>query len=484
MKSLLFFCFLSATILNANAQNLSIKEIHEDLRGPILKDSKGRLWFAGPKKITYYNGIWNDQNLPAPASYNPNVTNIREPLLIREDNTGNIWTCSKEGILQFDGVSWKLHNMGKMNFANTTMIFVDKKNRIYFLNINYEIAIYDNGNWTYLTKGLPNGINTFTEGDNEVLFGNSEKPVEVGVFNGSYRLEKSGDKLKLFKLMNDKATVIEYSKQKNLTSFIKILLSEDDKVIDSEITEQGAVLIYPDKIVIRSVEGEREVTLNTDIQKAIKTKENISTITTYKDKLYIGLNIGLLEIVGTHAKLLGISDGLADEHIVLLHTDPNGNLLALHKKAASISIDGVWKKYDKSNGFEFDFKGYNLIHILEWNKQLILCNYLVKMGPGGKANICIFENNKWSTYQSNFEYSKPEITSDGTLIFGGIKGGRLDGICYFKNGVFQNFNSDNGMPAKITKLIHVENDLIWITSVSLMNETFVSSLTFDDSFTK
>ncbi len=478
MKSILYICFLCVAILNANAQKLCIQEVHEDLNGPLLKDSHGRLWFAGPKKVTYYDGAWNDQILPAPAAYNPNVTNTREPLLIKEDNTGNIWTCSSKGILQFDGNSWKLHNTDKMNFANTTMIFVDKNNRVYFLNIKYEIAIFDKGNWTYLSKGLPSGINTFTEGDNEVLFGNSEKPVEVGVFNGSYKLEKSGDKLKLFTLMINKATVLDYSKQKNLTNYVKILLSEDDNVIDSEITDQGAVLIYPDRIVINSGENKREVLLDADIQKSIKTKENISTITTYKDKLYIGLNIGLLEIDGSKYKLLGTNDGLAEEHIVLLRTDPNGNLLALHKKAVTIAIDGTWKKYDKSNGFEFDFKGYNLIHILEWKEQLILCNYLMKMGPGGKANVCVFENNKWTTYKGNLGYMEPEITSDGTVLFSGIKGGRLDGICYLKSGIFQNLTSDDGIPAKITKLIHVEENVVWITSLSLMNESFVSRLSF------
>ncbi len=480
MKSILYFCLILIPILNIKAQELSIQEIHEDLRGPVLNDSKGRLWFTGPKRLTYFNGTWNDQKLPAPAAYNPNVISVREPLLLKEDKSGNIWTSSKKGLLQFDGKTWKLHESGKMNFANTTMIFVDYENRVYFLTINNEMGIYDSGNWTFLKrKDLPSDINMFADGDNEVLFGNKEKTKAVGVFNGTYKLVKDEEKLKRFNKLTENAILLEYSRQKNLYNYLQVHLTNDESVIKADVTDMGIILVYPDKVVIKSEENEREVQLDANIREIISDKENISTITTYREKLYIGLNKGLLEIIGTKAKLLGTNDGLAENNTVLLRTDPNKNLLVLHEKSATVAINGEWHKYDKSNGFDFNFKGLHAISLNECGNKLVLCNYNMLKG---KSDIHTFENNKWTTLTGNVSNEQYAITNNGTImIFGGIKGGMLNGISYLKDGKLHYLSDDDGMPAKFTKIIYSKDNIVWVSSISRFAQSFVTKLTFGDN---
>ena len=465
-------------ILNINAQKLSIEEVYEDLRGPVLKDSKGRLWFTGPKKLTYFDGTWNDQQLPAPTAYNPNVINVREPLLLEEDKAGNIWTSSKKGLLQFDGKTWKLHESGKMSFANTKMIFVDYKNRIYFLTINNEVGIYDNGNWTFLSrKDLPSDINIFADGDDEVLFGNSEKTKEIGVFDGSYKLEDDVEKRNLFSKLIQNSVLLEYSRQKNLFNYLQVHLTNDNSVIKADVTDMGVILIYPDKIVIKSDENERVVQLDTDIMKIISDAENISTITTYQNKLYIALSRGLLEITGNKTKILNTNDGLAGNNTVLLRTDPNKNLLVLHENSATVAINGEWYKYDKTNGFDFNFKGLHAISLNECDNKLVLCNYNKLKG---KSDIHIFENNNWTTLTGNISNEDYAVTNNGIMIYGGIKGGMINGISYLKDGKIYYLSDDDGLPAKFTKIIYSKDNIVWVSSISRFAQSFVTKLTFED----
>ncbi len=478
MKTILYLCFALIPILNINAQKLSVQEVYEDMRGPVLKDSKGRLWFTGPKKLTYFDGTWNDQQLPAPTAYNPNVISVREPLLLKEDKSGNIWTSSKKGLLQFDGKTWKLHESGKMSFANTTMIFVDYKNRVYFLTINNEVGIYDNGNWTFIKrKDLPSSINIFADGDNEVLFGNNEKTKSIGIFDGSYKLTKDVEKQRLFNKLTENTHLIEYSRQKNLYNYLQLQLTNDESVIKADFTDMGIILVYPDKIVIKSDDNERIVNLDANIREIISDKENINTITTYQDKLYIGLSDGLLEITGNKAKILNTTDGLAENNTLLLRTDSNKNLLVLHKNSVTIAINGKWHKYDKSNGFDFNYKGLHAISLNEWNNKIIMCNY---NSSRGKSDLHIFEDNKWTTLTGNISNEQYAIANNGIIIFGGIKGGRLNGISYLKDERIYYLSDDNGMPAKFTKIIYSKDNIVWVSSISRFAQSFVTKLTFED----
>ena len=475
--SLLFFIlsFFSIT----SAQQLTIAEKVEDLRGPVILDEAGRLWFTGPDKImSYENDKWVEHNVPGTLKYLWTVTGMREPLPMAEDAEGNIWTVAKEGFLEYNGSEWKLHPYDKNSFDVTITIFAAEHGPVVFQNLKGQIAIYDKGKWINIAKDLPGEITRIAEYGNNILLGNREKVKEVGVYNGTYKLITEGKEFNYFKCILESSVIIDIDKKAGQTNLFVIPLDVKEDIYMSRVGESGFLMLYPDRLEIESNSKVKTISIPADYQKLMKNRDAINDFQEINGYYYIATEEGLIKFKEGAFEVLGSSKGLGEDKAIRLKTDYDGNLMVFHEKSLSMLIDGKWKVYNKSNGFDFDFKGFHRTYILKNDNKIYVVNCLTQ-AIGGNANICIYENGKWSTLTKKIKYEEPVISEDNKLWFYDMPGSKIDGVCYFENNAFTTFCTEDGLENNVVGILEPVGKNIWVTTYSIMNgKSFVHRLVF------
>jgi hypothetical protein len=237
-------------------------------------------------------------------------------------------------------------------------------------------------------------------------------------------------------------------------------------------------MLYPDRLEIESGSKIKTINIPADYQKIIKSRNEINDFQQIGDYYYIATKSGLIKFNEDGFDLLKSSNGLSEDNAIRLISDFNGNLMVFHDKSVSTLINGQWEKYDDKNGFDFNFKGFYRTEFFKYDDKIYVINFL-SPAVGGNANICIFENNKWTTISNSLKYRMPEISDDNKIWFYAVNSGKPDGICYLENNTFTSFFKEDGLEHNMADILKPVGNDIWVTTYSPLNgKSFVHRLIF------
>ncbi|MGD2036195.1 MAG: hypothetical protein PVF73_14130, partial [Bacteroidales bacterium] len=300
-----------------HAQQLTIAEKIEDLRGPVIQDKTGRLWFTGPDRIlSYENEKWTEHTPPGELKYLPLVTGSREPLPMAEDAEGNIWTVSKEGFLVFNGTEWKLHPYKDMSFEVTTTIFPASRGPVIFQNLKGQIAIYDNGKWLYLGKELPKDVTQIVEYGDNILFGDQEKIKEVGLYNKTYKKITEGKEFNYFKCFLEGSVIMDIDVKEGHSLFSVIPLEVKEDIYLSRVGTSGFLMLYPDRLEIENNSRVTTINIPAEYRELIKNRNEINDFQQINGWYYIATESGLIQFREGDFHLLNSKNDLADDKVI------------------------------------------------------------------------------------------------------------------------------------------------------------------------
>lgn len=405
MKKIFLFYVLIFSAMKA--QNIGEWKIYSDMKNILsITSTSDGIWAATNGGAFKFN--FNDSSFKTLTKANKLNSQVLTSVSI--DNDGKIWFGSKEGyIIAYDPNSETVKNIldiYKSDKIQKQINNIFSKSDTIFVSTDFGLALINSKNYSFYDTFIKLGDFTAESKvksaiKTSLIYVCTEYGIAVqklGTINlsapESWITYKFGNNISASSVNK----LIAYNNQILIATDNGIFSFENNKWapfllqginINDIYADGNTLLIAADNNVYKFTNGQLEK-IYEDYSK------QITSITSVNQKIYIGTNLGLVELSNGNVKVI-YPDGPAGNLFVNLSVDGNGNLwVATGKDGAGIGFmkfDGqTWSLYNKKNYPQIPSNDYYNVYAGKDNYI-----YLANWGNG----ITIFKDEKFEVYKKD-----------------------------------------------------------------------------------
>jgi ligand-binding sensor domain-containing protein len=382
----------------------------------IFEDNQGNMWFGTYQGISIYDGQdWTTIN-----SLDGLVNNFVNDFA--QDDNNNMWMATNKGVSMYDGTNWTNYNVidGLVD-EHVNCIEIDNSGNIWF-GTDRGVSKFDGTNWTNYTRS--NTLN-FSSGEVYSILIDGDKVWISGNGGGLCVLENGSW---------TKYTTYDGLVGNNLTAVVK------DKEGNIWISDDGSGISKFNGVFFENFTTSDGLPNNAINGLKVDNEGTVWCITDGSACKYAN---GYWEIINSKFPRYALS----------IYIDRTGNKWFGENGGGATKFDGTnWTNYPHSNTLNLTYGTYCIL-IENDNKVLV----------GGQGAIYTLENDEWSKVEITGNIESMVKDTNGAIWAGSNAYNNFGGLYKFHNGDTTLFNTDDGLVDNyVTALAFDNSGKMWI----------------------